>query len=334
MTPKTEYRTFDDLKRAFENAYHTYGSTGCGVELLDLSRVVAASVIAKLVDPRKKSAVNDGAVSASGVSPVMLQLRRELHRDGKSLDRIREACNRAYAIVYRDGETVTEIVDTDAAAMVDELISDTIGDGYDLAQEAAAALLEAAEEHAHRGGGWLDAVYTVRKLDRRVLIREDSSAKWHDDEDTPMQSVYRAVRGEVENAQAVRSASGKYVYLDEYAAAEDGASERLYRRLDKYADIGGYAVCGTPSTYGGPSGVRSPASGLYTAGEHSYTAIYEIVRALNLTPRQAEIVKYRLRGYGDTAIASRLGVTVRSVELTRKRIQKELEKFGISPKNK
>ena len=57
----------------------------------------------------------------------------------------------------------------------------------------------------------------------------------------------------------------------------------------------------------------------------------DILAALGLTDRQANIVALRMRGYGYKAIASYLGVTQANVNVTLYRLRAKCEEIGFSP---
>ena len=121
----------------------------------------------------------------------------------------------------------------------------TLSDGIDLVQTAALAILEQAAEHAN-SESWLDSKYTVRRLSRRVYIRSDESAAYRDDETTPIQEVYRAVRQAVQNSRAVQTdPRNGYSYIEDMTA--DGL-DAIYYRMGKYTDLGGYDCNGNYTT--------------------------------------------------------------------------------------
>lgn len=313
---KTEKQTgYTELMRAFETAY---AAGDCGAELVALSRAIAASVLKKLADPQRKAAVERETVSDSGYNAAVVAMRRGLYLDGLLLDNAHAAGETARKIKHKDnGDTVSAVVDNDGEMVLNTYAARTISDGTDLAQTAAVALLEQAAAHAG-DVGWLEKPYTVRRLGKRVYINLSDSAAYAEVETTPIQETYRAVRRAVETTRAVTAdPRSKYCYIDDIANAGDGetAADIVYYRLNKYADLGGYEAHG----------------GTYTA-DHETAAVYtSLVGRLNLTDRQADIIKLRGRGYGNTAIATYLGVTPRCVEITVKRIREKCEKIGFTP---
>ena len=306
--------TFEQRKRKFESAYTSGGDYSA--ELLDLSQAVAMSTLRKVLDPRRNGDDNgNGKPSDSGQNPALLALRREVVADRKLLDNTRRTADGATRIAYNDnGDARTETAEKNDAAALAELTRQTLGDGIDLVQAAALAILEQAAEHAAGGGEWLEKPYTVRRLSRRVYIRRDDSAAYTDTETTPIQEVYRAVRAEIEQSRAVRTdPRNGYSYLEEIAP--DGL-EMVYRRLKKWADVGGYA-------HGGPE--------LYTADSDTVDGMESTLSALKLSARQTSIVWLRLQGYGHKAIARYLGITADSVKTQFARIKDKCAAVGFTP---
>ena len=307
----TEKRTFEGLKEAFEEAYTRNEYTQ---ELLELSTAVAYSVIKKCKDPQRKAATERENVSNSGCNPAVVQIWREIGADVHALDTLRDCADRATAWGYnQDGDAVLETIDGDAAAAVVSLVGERLGEGIDLVQTAAAALLEQAAAYAHTGAGWLDAPVTVRRLARRTYTRLDTPVDWRDHETVPMVEVFAAVRRAVDQSRAVQiDPRNGYSYLEEMSQdGETGALETIYRRLHKYADMGG-----------------RDAHGLQTADTQTAADVETMLDSLELTPRQQAIIWKRLQGMSLAAIAEDLGVTYQAVQNTMKKIQKKAVTLG------
>lgn len=323
-------KDFEQVKRDFETALDS--GKDYGPALLDLSTVFAYSVVNKCIDPQRKTAADRDSISDNGQNPAMIALKRGIAADRRTLDNTNAAANVATrATLNKDGDPVTETADSDAAAAVAALLDETLTDGIDLVQTAAVALLEQAADHAD-GPGWLDRPYTVRRLSRRVYIRTEDSAAYRDDETTPAQEVYRAVRRAVQESRAVQTdPRNGYTYIEDLTA--DGL-DTIYYRLHKYADLGGYAhngqdgdrLPGSPAGYG-QSGEH------YTADRQTVTDYNAIMKQLNLTDRQALILRLRMQGKGNKAIATYLGVTYQAVQNTLAKIQKKAVAIGLTPTN-
>lgn len=302
--------TFDTVKRNYETAVANGKDTA--QELTALATAVAYSVINKCIDPQRKTAADRDTVSTTGFSPAMIALKRGIASDLATLDNTRRTANAATATTYNaDGDLVTVTADRDAPAALAELIDNTLSDGIDLVQTAALAILEQTAEHAS-GAGWLDTPYTVRRLSRRVYVRADDSAAYRDDNTTPIQEIYRAVRQAVQTSRAVQTdPRNGYTYIEELTA--DGL-DTIYHRLHRYADLGGY-----------------DCNGNYTADRQTAADYTAIVASLNLTDRQAQVLRLRMQGKGYKAIATYLGVCNNAVVKTVKQIQAKATAAGLTP---
>lgn len=310
---------FERLLDAFEHDIAT--GKDCTESLLALATACAQSVVKKLADPQRKVATERETVSNSGHNPAMISLRNgivsDLGRPGKpgKIATLLDAVNRATEIAYnKKGELTTIIADSDANRAVDILLDDTLSDGMDLVNDAVVALLTEVQQCID-----LESVHTVNRLSRRVLIGLDDSAEWKEVETTGIQEVYRYIRREVSNSRAVQTdPRNGYSYIEELSVDPDDPEgnklDYVYRRMSKYADLGGVSV-----------------DGLYTTDLASALNTEEIMEALNLTDRQARIIDLRLRGYGYQAIATYLGIREDNVRVTIKRIREKCEKIGFTP---
>lgn len=294
----TTATTFETVKRNYETALAQGKDTA--QELTALATAVAYSVINKCIDPQRKTAAQRDTASNTGFNPAMVELKRGIAADLATLDNTRRNANAATATTYNaDGDLVTVTADKDAAAALVDLMATTLSDGIDLVQTAALAILEQAAEHAN-GESWLDSKYTVRRLSRRVYIRSDESAAYRDDETTPIQEVYRAVRQAVQNSRAVQTdPRNGYSYIEDMTA--DGLDTIYYRM------------------------------GNYTTDRQAAADYETLVASLNLTDRQAQILRLRMQGKGYKAIATYLGVTQRAIAKTVGQIQTKATAAGLTP---
>ena len=302
--------TFETIKRNYETALAQGKDTT--QELTALATAVAYSVINKCIDPQRKAAAQRDTASNNGFNPAMVALKRGIASDLATLDNTRRNANAATATTYNaDGDFVTVTADKEAAAALANLIDETLSDGIDLVQTAALAILEQAAEHA-TAPAWLDTPYTIRRLSRRVYIRSDESAAYKDDETTPIQEVYRAVRQAVQDSRAVQTdPRNGYSYIDDLTA--DGL-DTIYYRMGKYTDLGGY-----------------DCNGNYTTDRQNMADYETLVARLDLTDRQAQILRLRMQGNGYKAIASYLGVTQRAVAKTVGQIHVKATAAGLTP---
>lgn len=302
--------TFDTVKRTFETAYAS--GADYTAELYDLATAVAYSVINKCIDPQRKTAAMRETVSDSGYNPAMIELRNGIGKDRRALANTAYCAAVATRQAYNaDGDKVTEIADKTAADALTKLTAETLTDGIDLVHTAAVALLEQAADHA-TAPAWLDSVYTVRRLSKKVYIQHTDSAAYRDIETTPIQEVYRAVRKAVQDSRATATdPRNGYSYIEELTP--DGL-DAIYYRLHKYADIGGY-----------------DSNGQYTTDRQSVIDYETIIEKLSLTDRQAQIVRLRMQGKGYKQIATYLGIKSGAVQTTMMRLRDKCAALGFCP---
>jgi len=310
-TTATKRPDFETVKRNYEKALAS--GKDSTAELTALATAVAYSVINKCLDPQRKTATDREEVSDNGNNPAMLDVKRGIARDLHILENTRTNTNNATAIHYsEDGDLTVEVVDKSAEAGVTSLIGETLSDGVDLVNAAIVAILEQAKDHAGNGGEWLDSRYTVSRLSKHVYIQSTDSAAYHDVETTPIQEIYRKVRRTVQNSRAVQTdPRNGYCYIEDLTA--DGL-ETIYHRLGKYADLGGY-----------------DCNGNYTADKQTAADYDTLIAKLDLTDRQATIIKLRMQGRGYKQIATYLGVSYQAVQNALAKVQKKAIAIGLTP---
>ena len=315
---------FAALLRNWERAYTT--GEDVPAALRALASACALSVVKKCADPQRKTAEKRETVSDNGMNPAMVALRRGIIADNALLDNVTAAHNAAYKLRWTEDGMVTDVADQAAESAAAELQRETLSDGIDLVNTAACAILRESEAHATENPGWMEAVYTARRLSKHVLIKRDDSAKWEDVETSPIREVYRTIRRAVQENRAVQTdPRSKYLYLEELVkdpAAEDADVEAevdtIYRRFGKWVDIGGY-------THDGDYTVDAESAAAYLM------AYDTVIEKLNLTDRQARIINLRMSGYGLEAIGTYLGVHYTTIQKTLKRMQKKCIEFGFAP---
>lgn len=310
-TTQASRPNFEQVKRNFETALAS--GKDYTQELTALATAVSYSVLNKCLDPQRKTAVDRETVSNNGNNPAMLKVKQGIANDIATLENTRRNANAATRTTYNaDGDLITETVDKTAETALASLISETLTDGIDLVQTAALAILEQAAEHADSGTEWLDRRYTVNRLSKRVYIQAADSAAYTETETSPIQEIYKAARRHVQESRAVQTdPRNGYLYIEDLTA--DGL-ETIYHRLGKYADLGGY-----------------DCNGNYTADRQTADDYETIIAKLDLTDRQAVIVRLRMQGRGYKQIATYLGVTHNAVINALKKIQVKAEKIGLTP---
>ena len=276
--------------------------------LTDLATAVAYSVLKKCID--------------TGYNETLVSIRYELTRDRQTQVNLAHCSEHSTRLTYNaDGDMIQETIDSDCRKALTDLASQSWGDGLDLVNTAIVAILEETEKQTARGELVdLERPYTVRRLKKKVWIKSaDSVNGWETVETSPIREIYKAVRRaiDVSRAAATDPRNG-YSYLEEIATDPDsGEGTTIYRRLTKYADLGGYAC-----DYNG-------ACTLYSADSATVADSETLVSALNLTKRQAQALKLRQSGYGYKAIATYLGIRPDSVRDIFKAIQKKAKSSGV-----
>ena len=306
---------FAKLLRTYEHATATGADTAA--PLYALAAACALSVVKKCIDPQRKTAEERQTVSNGGMSAALVEVRRGIRADLALLENLTAAHNAAYVMRYNAaGDMVQEVADKAAEKVAAALQGETLTDGIDLVNAAVVAILEQTAEHATAAPGWMEEPYTMRRLCRRVIIKAEDSAKWEEVETSPIREVYRAVRREVQNSRAMQTdPRNGYLYIEDTAADPDSdATETIYRRLHKWADLGGYTHTGD-----------------YTADTQTAADYDSIVAALNLSARQAQVVRLRMSGYGYKAIGTYMGIDHSNVVRVCKQVQAKAEKIGFTP---
>lgn len=313
--------TFADLVKKYNadprNADH----------LTDLATAVAYSVLRKVIDPTRKTATTADRPSDSGLNPALVALRGDLTRDRAYITRLDHAVNESTRLSFNaDGDMVFEVIDPALSRAATDLAGQTLGDGLDLVNDAALAILEETAKQADRDPGLpvdLERAYTVRRLKRKVWIKTaDSVNGWETVETTPIQEVFKAVRRSVQNSRHMQiDPRSGYTYLEDLVIdPETGDGSTIYRRLSKFADLGG-RVCDF-------NGKETAAT---TADRETVETTDRLVAAMRLTDREMSVLKYRLAGYGYKAIATALGLTVDNAKRCGRRIRDKATAAGLTP---
>ncbi len=290
--------------------------------LENLATAVAYSVLKKCIDTSLKSSNDIGSPSPTYLPShykTLVSIRRELARDKKNIENIVRCGNNATKLAHNgNGALIEKTIDNDCKKALDLLVAETLGDGLDLVNEAVIAILDETEKQLLRGEEIdLEKPYTVRRLNKKVWIKSENSVNgWETVETTPIREIYKAVRRAINASRAMATdPRNGYSYIEDLATdTETGETATIYRRLTKYADLGGYAT-----DFNG-------AFTCYTVDSESVTECDELIESLGLSKRQAQILKLRQSGYGYKAIATYLGIRADSVRDTCKAIQQKAKK--------
>ena len=330
--------TFKELLTKYELAYLTdpHGQDYTDA-LQELGTIIAYSVLRKCIDVSHNESLID--------------VRHDVAMARRSLDTLERANKELYTLTYNeDGDLISKLQKEEYVTRKDKngkekkvkkenaletafnkLVRETLGDGLDLVNTAIATLISETEKH----GADLEKEYTIRRLKRKVYIKlEDSVNGWEEVETSPIRETYKAVRREIENSRAIATdPRNGYSYLEDIATdSETGEETTVYRRLDKYSDLGGnmsekHAELSDPLTIicnSESHGTMSHGT-MYSADASIVNDMDTLVESLNLTERQATTLKLRLRGYGYKAIGTYLGIRYDSVRDCMRAIQNKVK---------
>lgn len=316
-TTTTNANPFVELLRQYEQQATTrtpQTEKAYTTALLNLATATAYSVLKKCIDVSQNKA--------------LIQVKRDIAKDTALLRNIEYAQANAYEYRYnKDGERVLVVKDKELHHALTKLCAETFGEGIDLVHDAVITIMTETDKAKERNNGtlpqnFMEQPYQVRRLKRKVCIKvEESVNGWETVTTTAIQETYKAVRRAVEQSRAVRTdAKNGYTYLSDLAKDEEsGTEETIYRRLPKYADMGG-VVC----DFNGKETA-------YTADEQTANDMDTLVASLNLSKQQADILKLRLSGYGYKAIATYFGVRPDSITKQIKRIREKAVAVGLKP---
>ena len=308
----TTMTTFENLMYDFCDEYRKDSNSAKFTEVAtDLATAIAFSVLRKCLDPQAKS----GKPSNSGCNPQLDEVKRSIYRDTNTLKNIDYSCKKAFITVYNeDGDRQTKTADSDYRYAYNKLTQQTLGDGLDLVNTAIVSLLDECTKVDTTAENFLETVYTVRRLKKKVWIKvEDSANGWETVETSPIREVYKAVRREVANNRSLNiDPSNGYMYLEDLARDEESNEETtIYRRLNKFSDL-----AGNVTDFNG-------AVKFETVDSASVTDYDTMIEKLELTTRQAQVLQLRMSGYGYIAIGTYLGVNEKSVRDVLKTVQKK-----------
>jgi|GEM_PF-2509283 len=326
-TKTTQTNPFTQLLRTYEHEANPTTRTNDQTytdALQALAKACTYSVLKKLCNVGGE--VKQGQPITDSAKAIR-QLRQAVTADIHNLATLDSAKATATARAYdKDGNEATVVADRDAYNKITKLINENLSDGYDLLQTATLAILEATQAQTEAGlslANWTETPYTVRRLKRKVYIKlEDSKGAWEEVSTTPIQEVYKAVRREIEQNRSMQIANNKYTYIESIAEdAESGEGAAVYLRLPKYSQLADEVT----DYNGKPIAI--------TATLESVADTEKLIERMNLSKQQAQILQYRLSGYGYKAIATALGVKKNSVINQVKRIADKARDEGLTPTN-
>lgn len=315
--------TFPELIEKFNHLANTNRqSREFSNALTALATAITNSVIKKCIDPRKGQTKDN--VDNSGCNSAMFLLKSSLSKDMHTLENTHRLTSEiSYHKEYTaSGDAVSVCDDPATEKALSEIIhNETISSSYDLVQSAILRILEELEKSDKSSTFDIEKKYTVKRLKRKVRIKlSDSRGGYETVETSAIQESFRAVRREIMAAGSVQiDPRNGYTYIEDlvYTTNENGA-EKTYYRLPKFSDLGGYVT-----DFNG-------AYTVYTADLQTAVDTDTLIDKMRLTPRQAQILSLRLKGYGAKAIATYLSIKPESVKDALKAIRKKAEKIGLT----
>lgn len=322
---KTNTTNTTDIIEQFEILHinHNHNCKEYNNALNSLSQMIVYSTLNKTIDPQRKKQ-NTQHVSNSGYNTQIVALKNSLYHDISVLDNIETSQNDSEKnILDLKGDVQKIISDKTLHDGFIKILDENITDAYDLVQTAKLEILEQCNSDLVDDTqlGFMEIPYTYKTLSKKVVIKKDDSKAQKEVVTTPIQQVYRKVSQYIRDNKSLQiDPHNMYTYI----ALDDttDTDNRQYRRLEKFSDLGGYTT----------SDIFN-CTPLYTADNSTIDDIEILIEKLELTARQAQILDLRLKGYGNNAIASYLGVTLHAIEKTQQAIQKKaISKLDISEK--
>lgn len=291
--------------------------------LNSLSQMIVYSTLNKTIDPQRKKQ-NIQHVSNNGYNTQVVALKNSLYHDISILDNIETSqSNSEKDILNSKGDVQKIISDKTLHDGFIRILDENITDAYDIVQVAKLEILEQCNNALVDDTqlGFMEVPYTYNTLSKKVVIKKDDSKAQKEVVTTPIQQVYRKVSQYIRDNKSLQiDPCNMYTYI----ALDDttDTDNRQYRRLEKFSDLGGYTT----------SDIFN-CTPLYTADNSTIDDIEILIEKLELTARQTQVLNLRLKGYGNTAIASYLGVSLHAIEKTQHAIQKKaIDKLDISQK--
>lgn len=325
-TANADRNGFAELLRTYENATRNRNGNAdteskYTTALQDLATACTFSVLKKLCNVG--GTVTEQTKSTTDTAKTIRTLRQTLAKDLHDLDRLTYATENATAQEYNaDGDLVTVIKDKDLYKASADLIGQCFsGDGLDLVNTAILTIMTETEKATDLSVDFMETPYTVRRLKRKVYIKESDTVNGYENATTtPIQEVYKAIRRDIESNRSMQIASHKYTYISDIMTDTESDTEtEVFRRLPKYSglayeqtDISGKVTA-------------------ITADSETVRTTDELIAQMNLTTKQAKVLQLRQSGYGYKAIATYLGVTQRAVAKTVQAIQTKALAIGLTP---
>ena len=172
--------TFADLLHAYETATRNRNGnadteTAYTTALTTLATACTYSVLKKLCNVG--GAVTEQTKSTTDTAKTLRTLRQLLTKDIATLNRLQYATDNATEYQYNaDGERVLTVLDKELYSASKQLIAQPLeSEGLDLINTAIVTILSETEKVADTSTNFMETPYNVRRLKRKVYIKDTSS---------------------------------------------------------------------------------------------------------------------------------------------------------------
>ena len=301
--------TFEQVLREYEQQARTRTpktEAEYTTALYNLAKCCLLAVMKKCINTATPTDEDKARKATRDNGKRIAQIRAEFLRDMASFKNMAYISANAYEGQYTpSGKYTTAILDKELAQAEDKMMEERLGEGMSLLHDAIVRILEEDRKarernNGHLPEGYLEQVYTMHTLKKRVYIKlEDTANGWEDRESTAIQEIYKAIRREIANNNTITN-NGKCSYAEDIAT-DGNITATIYRR-NKYG-VNDIAIL----------------EGL---------DLSEIAKREQWTERQTAIIELRLQGAGYSAISTYLGISEGGVYNHLQRIAKKWYENG------
>ena len=305
---------FLEAVEKFEAVYieNGYAIPDNDVSLYQLSKAIAFSVIKKLID-----------VSAD---KTMQKLRAEAVKNFMLLDNHdKRQLTDTTANFDSNGNIKLKVNDEEYTEAVKKTLADTLSQGLDIVNEASILIIAEAEAVKKRNGkkplekGFMLKPYEARKTNGKTFVLNGKKVvEWSTFEAVPIKNIFKGVRKYIQDNKSIRAVINGYSYIEAYSIDSDSeAIEKIYYRLDKYADLGGvvYDFNGKELAY------TTEAEAVKTYQD----LLADLIIKANFDMKHIDFIRCRVCGKSLVDTAKSLGVSLRTAE----RIQADLQNKAV-----
>jgi hypothetical protein len=257
-----------------------------------------------------------------------LSILRGYPDNGKQLDETAAMITRSFIKkMIRTGENIPLM-----QSMLADIATNSGCDGCDIKQTVSVTILSEYEKAVERGEntiGFLEREYIERELKKRIGIKENESAAFHDVTYKPIQKAYQAASKCEYDKGHIGYNQNSVVYFEDIAKdSETGIEETIYKQVANPLLYVTNEVTGENRKT-----AETDTLLLYYRESKQFenVPIFIFIERLEstLTAKQREILGYRLKNHGLDAIATRLGKDKSTIREHLAAIAKKAEKLGL-----